>query len=234
MPCIYNLALVQFGAMARTKKVTVKSDETFEEVGETSTSPSKSIFKSKLMYLLLVAIIATALFYFKGLFVAALVNGQPISRLSVVKQLEKEGGKQVLDTIITDNLILQEAQKEKVTASSAEITDQINQISDNLKGQGQDLDTALKAQGMTKQDLNDQIKLKVLVDKMAGKDITVTDKEIQDSFNQNQSTYSKGTKLESVRDQIKSALTQQKLNTSINTWITNLKSKAKINYFVSY
>jgi hypothetical protein len=197
-------------------------------------SGSKSLTKSKLIFIPLAIIVALLLFRFKGIFVAATVNGQPISRLEVVKQLEKEGGKSVLDTIVTNNLILQEAKKEKVTASSKEISDQITQITNNLKSQGEDLDTALSQQGMTKQDLNDQVKLQILVQKMAGKGITVSDQEAQDYFNQNKTSYPKNTKFDSVKDEIKTTLQQQKLNSGITTWITNLKSKAKINHFVSY
>ena len=87
---------------------------------------------------------------------------------------------------------------------------------------------------MTQKDLNDQIKLQILVQKMAGKGITVSDKEAQDYFTQNTSSYPKGTKFESVKDQIVSTLKQQKLSTAITSWIAGLKSKAKINYFVSY
>lgn len=182
----------------------------------------------------LAIVIAIVLYHFKGLIVAATVNGKPVSRMSVVAQLEKEGGKTVLDNLVTNELVLQEAQKEKVTASPAEITAQISQITENLKAQGQDLNSALAAQGMTQSDLNDQIKLQILVQKMAGKGITVTDKEVSDYFNQNISSYPKGTKLDSVSAQIKSDLEQQKMNTAITSWINNLKSKAKINYFVGY
>jgi foldase protein PrsA len=194
----------------------------------------KPFATSKLIFIPLAVIVALVLFRFKGLFVAATVNGQPISRVAVVKQLEKEGGKSVLDTIVTNNLILQEAAKEKVTASSSEVSAQITQITNNLKAQGEDLDTALTQQGMTKQDLNDQVKLQILVQKMAGKGVTVSDKEAEDYFNQNKTSYPKGAKFADEEAQIKTTLQQQKVNQAITTWVTNLKSKAKINYFVSY
>lgn len=195
---------------------------------------SMSVSKSKLFFLVSLVVLALLAFRFKSLFIAATVNGQPISRISLIKQLEKEGGKTVLDSLITNSLVLQEAQKEKVTASSSEISAQIDQITNSLKAQGQDINAALAAQGMTRNDLNDQIKLQILVQKMAGKDITVTDKEISDYFDQNKAAYPKGAKLADESAQIKTTLMQQKTNTAITTWLTNLKSKAKINYWVSY
>ncbi len=194
--------------------------------------PSKTFTRKKIILAAVLIAIVILIFKFKGLFVAATVNGQPITRLEVLKQLEKEGGKSVLDNLVINDLVLQEAAKEKVTASSTVIEAQITQISASLNGQ--DLNSALAAQGMTRKDLEAQVKLQILVQKMAGKDVTVTDKEVEDYFNQNIATYPKGTKLDNVKDQIKKDLTQQKTNESITTWIANLKSKAKINYFVSY
>lgn len=181
-----------------------------------------------------VVILAAVLLRFKSVIIAATVNGKPISRLSVIKELEKQGGRQILDNLVTNSLIEQEAAKEKVTVTKAEIDSQIAQITQSLKSSGQDLDSALKAQGMTQKDLEDQITLKIMVEKMATKDITVTDKDVEDAFNKNKATYPKGTKIESVSDQIKKDLTNQKTNEAISNWLANLKSKAKIDYFVKY
>ncbi|MFA5996816.1 MAG: hypothetical protein WC790_03850, partial [Candidatus Paceibacterota bacterium] len=41
-----------------------------------------------------IILIVISLFFAKGLFVVATVNGSPISRLSVITELEKQGGKQ--------------------------------------------------------------------------------------------------------------------------------------------
>lgn len=195
-----------------------------------------NILKKIKLFLIIPAlvIIAMLLYHYKGLIVAATVNGQPVSRIAVLKELEKEGGKQVLGTFVTNQLILQEAKKEKVSVTQNEIDDQINKITESLKSSGQDLNSALAAQGMTKADLEDQVKLQLLVQKMAGKNISVSDTEISDYFNKNKATYPKGTKLESVKDQIKSDLTNQKMSEAVNSWLTDLRSKAKINYFVNY
>ncbi len=194
----------------------------------------KNIKKSKLFWIPVAVILALIIFRFKGILVAATVNGEPISRISLVQQLEKQGGKTVLDNLVTNALILQEAKKQKVTVTPQEITDQIAKISDNLKKQGQDLDQALAAQGMTKSDLNDQVKLQILVQKLAGQGIEVSDKEAEDYFNQNKTTYPKNTKFASVKDQIVSDLKSQKLNEKISKWLSDLRTNAKISYFVNY
>ena len=118
----------------------------------------KYLLKSKLILIPIVVVLALIMYRFKGLVVAATVNGEPVSRLAVISQLEKEDGKNVLDNeLVIKTLILQEANKEKITVTSAELTAKEAQINDQLKTQGQDLDSVLATQGMTKADLNDQM-----------------------------------------------------------------------------
>ncbi len=196
----------------------------------------KSKHRSKLILVLVMVILALLLYRFKSVFIAATVNSAPISRLAVVQELEKQGGKSILDNLITNALILQEAKKEKVVITQPEIDAEIAKVTANLKTQGQDLDQILTTQGMTKADLNDQIRLQLLVQKMAGQGIEVTDKEVQDNFTagQKDGTYAKNVKFADVQAQIKSQLNQQKLNDKITAWIQDLRSKAKINHFVNY
>ena len=52
-----------------------------------------------------VVIFLASLQYSKGLLVAATVNGSPISRWAVIGNLEKQAGKQALDSLITEKLI---------------------------------------------------------------------------------------------------------------------------------
>ena len=194
----------------------------------------ESAKKSKLIWIPLVVIIALILYRFKGLLVAATVNNQPISRLTVLQELEKQGGKQIMDNLVTNALIRQEAKKQNLSVSQDEVKAQLDDISNNLTSQGQDLVTALAAQGMTENDLKSQIELKILVDKLAAKDINVTDKEVEDYFTQNKDLYGKDAKLADLKDQIKTTLQSQKTSEAINSWLTTLKSNAKINYFVNY
>src|SRR3989344_2438282 len=67
-----------------------------------------SLLKNRKAVFLVVIIIAGALaliFIFKGFFIASIVNGEPISRLSVIKELEKQGGKSVLESLVTKKII---------------------------------------------------------------------------------------------------------------------------------
>lgn len=183
---------------------------------------------------LIVVVLIGLGFYFKGLFVAALVNGEPISRLAVIQDMEKRDGKQVLSSLITQTLILQEAKKKNIIIAQKELDDMIKKLADDLKKQGQNLDEALSAQGMTRKDLEGQFRLKKLVEKLLEKDIKVTDKEISDFVEKNKASIPTDMKEEQIKANAKDQLMQEKLSVKAQAWLADLNKKATINYFVNY
>lgn len=182
-----------------------------------------------------IVILALALlYYFRGVFIVAMVNGQPITHLQLIQELEKQGGQQTLNGLITQTLILQEAKKENVTVSDKEIQNQVQQITISLTKQGQKLDDLLTARGMTQQDLDEQIRVQKLVEKMAGKGITVSDREINDYINANKNQLPTNMSDKQLHDYVKQQLMQQKLSEREQTWVANLQKNAKIVKFVSF
>jgi parvulin-like peptidyl-prolyl isomerase len=188
----------------------------------------------KVLIGLIVVILIVAAFLFKGLFIAALVNGEPITRITVISELEKQSGKQALTSLVNQALILQEAKKKKITVSQSELDTSLKQIEDSLKAQGQDLNTALAAQGMTMQDLMTQLKLRGLVEKLLADKIGVTDAEISDYITKNKDTLPTNMTETELRKNVEAQLKQQKLGSASQTWLDQLNKNAKINYFVNY
>ncbi len=167
-----------------------------------------------------------ALFYFKGLFIAATVNGQPISRFSVVSALEKQSGKQTLESMIVKTLILQEAKKQSITISKSDLDQEIKKIEVQISSQGQNLDQLLLTQGMSRKDLTQQIEIQKIAEKLVEKDIKITDKEVEKYIEDNKGSLKK--------EDAKLQLKQQKTNEKLQSLIQGLQAKAKINHFVSY
>lgn len=181
-----------------------------------------------------IIVIGILLYFFRGLFVVAIVNGKPITRIEVIQQLEKQGGKKALDQLITKDLIFQEADKQSVKIGSKEIDDQMKKIDENLAKQGQNLDTALAAQGMTRVDLEDQIRIQKIVEKIFTKDIGVSNKEASDFVEQNKASFVEGTPQSVMIEQAKEQIRQQKLSAKFQPWLKDLQQKAKIYYIYSY
>ena len=181
-----------------------------------------------------VVVIVLLLGTFRGQLVVATVNGHQISRISLIHELEKKDGKTVLDSLITEQLISQEAEKRKITLLDAEINKEISTIEKSVAKQGQNLDLLLTQQGMTRSDLLKQVKIQLLLKKMVGQNIIVTDKEINDYIDKNKASLPSGTDPATLKPQIKTQLEQQKANEKIQKLISDLQSKAKIQYLLKF
>ncbi len=220
-------------SVRRTSKSTKISEVAMPQPIETYPSTNK-LKQPKFFIPLLVVIVAVIAFALKGLFIAALVNGEPITRLAVIQELEKQGGKQTLSSLVNQALIMQEAKKKNVTVSQKEVDDAAKQVEDSLKSQGQNLDTALQMQGMTKQDFLTQLKLRNLVEKLLSDQIKITNAEISDYIEKNKDTLPTNLKGDEMKKRVEEQLRQQKLASKSQGWLTNLQKNAKINYFVNY
>ncbi|MEK7633806.1 MAG: SurA N-terminal domain-containing protein [Patescibacteria group bacterium] len=190
-------------------------------------------FSKKLLIVVFVLVLVLGLVYFlRRYLIAATVNGKSVSRLAVLKKLEKQGGKKILETMITEAIIQQEAEKRKIVISQKDVDAEMKKIEANVTSQGSTLDQALQNQGMTKNDLTKEIKIQLMLQKMAGNDIKISDKEIDDfiSANKNQQGFDR----EIPREQAVSQLKQQKSQQKIQSFLSDLKTKAKITYFVNY
>lgn len=195
---------------------------------------SPELTKSQTIILIAAVVVAALLYFLKGYFVAAKVNGTPITRWSIVSQLEKTGGKQTLDSLITKELILQEAKKRGISLSSQDIDQEMNKIEANVKQQGGNFEEILKAQGMSREDLREQVEVQKLVEKMFVNQLKVSQEEIKKFIVENEASLPQNSDEESIKTSVKQQLQQQKLNQSVQQLIENLKKAAKIEYFVTY
>lgn len=220
---------------SRTRKTTTQLQKAaaIEETQPESTNSSK---KRRVVFgivLFTVALLAL-LYIFRGLFLAALVNGEPITRLSVVSESEKQGGKQILDNLVTRALILQEAKKQNITVPQEDIDKEIKKLETEFSQQGQKLADLLTARGMSKKDLEDQIRPRLIIEKILGKEVAVTDAEVADYLEKNKDLIPAGASSADTQKNVKEQLRQQKINEKFQPWVENLKKNSKINYFVTY
>jgi dGTP triphosphohydrolase len=187
------------------------------------------------MMIIIGAIVVLGVFayIYKGLFVAAIVNGTPITRLSVIQELEKASGKQALSSIITQILISEEASKKGFLVSEDEVNAEIKKIEDQIKSQGQTLNEALAVQGITLEALKKQIVIQKEVEKLVADKTQVSDEEIGQYIKDNSITIPKGQEA-TYKDDLKSQIQQQKFNEAASAFVESLRSQAKIQYFTDY
>lgn len=195
---------------------------------------TKFSFGKKIIIAVGVLVVIFILYSLKGLFIAALVNGQPVFRTSVLSELEKQAGKRTLESLIIKSLIYQEAKKKRVSVEKKEIDEEMKKINESLSKQGQNLDQALALQGLTKADLIEQITMQKMIEKIVGKDIKISDKEIDEYIAENKDLFPQDTSEKEAKKQAEAQLRQRKLSEKVQAWITDLQQKSNITYFVNY
>ena len=172
-------------------------------------------------------------FYFKGVFIAATVNGSPISRLSIIRELEKQAGKQVLDSLITKKLVEGEISKKTIVVSDDEINQEIKKVEDQVIQKGGTLEVALAQEGMTAQEFKGQTMIQIKLKKFLADKTIVSEEEVAMYVKSNKIVLPKGKEVE-TENQVREQLKQQKFNQVTQEWIANLKAAAKIKYYVNY
>ncbi len=210
----------------------ITKEETNLEQPKTATFTKFKSKKVLLTSIIVVAVVA-ALFFSKGIFVAAVVNGSPVSRLSVILELEKQGGKNTLESLITEKLIENEAKKKGVTVTNDEVSQEVKNIETSITQQGSTLNDVLLQRGMTMENLQKQIEIQKKIEKLLVDKIQVTDEEVTKFIEDNKTTLPTGNESE-TKAQVTLQLKNQKLDQEVQAWIAGLKAEAKISYFVNY
>lgn len=180
-----------------------------------------------------IIVLLALIFACRGLFVAATVNGSPISRLSVINELEKNSGKAALESLIVEKLINKEADKKSIEVSDDEINAEISKAEIQIKAQGGTLDEALASQGMTLEILKKQIAIQKKLEALLADKIQVTDAEITQFIADNKIDIPKGEEA-NYNAQIAQEIKQQKLNTESRILVDSLKASSSIRYFAGY
>ncbi len=178
------------------------------------------------------ALVALLLFLYlkKDWFIVALINKHPITRVEFNRQLQKQYGNQVLETMVNQELIEQEAKKNKIKVSDEEIEKNIKKIEESLQGK-YSLDDLLASQGITREELKKSIRIQLIAEKLIGKEIQVSDEEIEDYLKNNQEFLQSSGEAEQ-REEAKENLFRRKVNEKFQGWLEKIRQEAKIFKFI--
>lgn len=218
----------------RTKKIEISAKAPISEMENRIGGKSVRVHKSTLIIAIIILLVGAFLYFGRGFIVAAVVNGQPISRIALVQEAEKQSGKQALAGLIRNILVEQEAGKQNVTITEKQIDDQIKTVETNLSKQGQNLDQMLTLEGMTRADLRKVIRLDLLVTKMVEKNIKVSEKEVNDYIEKNRDILPKDQSANELKKTVLERLKQQQLSQKAQEWLAGLEKNAKVVKFVNY
>lgn len=162
--------------------------------------------------------------------IVATVDGRPIDRLSYWVQLEKQDNKQVLESMVQENMIRGEAAKKGLVVDQELINAEIKQIENRLSEGNQKLDEALEARGMTRGQLEEQIRIQKMVELLAKPATEVDEKEIEEFVEKNKSQFPKGTSKDEMKKMAEEELLAQARQEAIGVWFEELKKETKVVY----
>lgn len=215
---------ISFNPSASWQEEKTVSDPVPEPIKKSSSRVRNIIF-------VLILVLALLFWKFKGYFIVATVNGQPVSRWELTTLLLRRFGDQSLDNIINERLILSAAKQKGIFVTPYDIDQKIEEVKKRLEGK-MTIDEALKYQGMTTEELKRQIEIQLSIDKLFDKETTVSASEIDEYLQQNSQLGKNATDPSALREEIKNILRQQKTTEIFDSWFNNIRKNAKIQKFL--
>ena len=169
----------------------------------------------------------------KDQFVAASVNGKQINRIELIRELEKKEGKRALENLISEELILQEAEKRNISVTNEEVDREIGTIEKTIKSQGQNLDDLVTIKGLTRQQLKDEVRIQLILKKLVIK-AEVTGKEVEEYIEKNNESIPADANMDEIKSQVKTQLEQDKVNQENQSLVQELRKNAEIEYLLKF
>ena len=163
---------------AASKAKTKPAETKVTSEAKTQTQKGIKIKVKTLLTVIVLVALGVVGYIYKGQFVVATVNGQPICRWKLIKELEDQYGQQVLQGLITEKMISQEAEELGVVVTDEEIDAEIKKIKDEFLAQGSSLEAALAMQGLTLEDVKEGMRPQLIMTKIIEASVEVTDGDV--------------------------------------------------------
>lgn len=175
-----------------------------------------------------VAILALTFFWWKTNTwpIVAMIGLKPITRYEVNQALYSQGGKTVVDNLVTERLVNSEIARTGTNVSPAEVDDRVGVVKTNF-GTDQEFQKALSDRGLTMDEVKKQIKMQIGMEKILADKATVSAEEVT-KFISEMGTLMTASDAAGQKVEAEKILKNQKLQAEITTWIESLRSKAKI------
>ncbi len=216
----------------KIQKLENKRSKSSEDLLESNSVVSRGSFlkkrPGKRFFILLVILGLLVLFYYnKRWFVAAMVDGKPITNLELQTEMNKLYRDKTLDKLVGDKIIEQierEATSKGIDVTQEEIDKKLQEDEAQYGGK-ENFESLLTQQGIKKEDyIKYDIKIKLLSEKLYQNESRPTEEEIQKYMDQNKDA-PEATEPAKFRKLIEDGLRSQKSNDLLGKRYQELKSK---------
>ncbi|WP_449537617.1 peptidylprolyl isomerase [Ferdinandcohnia sp. Marseille-Q9671] len=174
--------------------------------------------KTKLAWLfgsvLCIALIVIIGFTFLKKDVVASVGGVEIERDELHSALEQYYGSDVLETLITEKIIQQEAEKEKIKVSDKEIDEELQALIDSYGGE-ESFTSVLETSGVTRADVESDVTQFILTKKLLEPRIEITDDEVKTYFEENKDTFAQSEQVQASHILVEDEATANEVATKL-------------------
>ena len=183
----------------------------------------------KIYIILVVAGVLILAIYNKSLFIAATVNGSPITNLELQLKLNAQFREQTLNQLVNEKIIMGEAGKNNALPTQTEIDTKIADLEKSVGGKDT-LDSLLKQQGQTRIGLRDQVLVQLAITKLYDKEASVSAMEVAKFIETNKEQL-RASDSAGMEKEATDAIKQQKLSQIFSQKFQELRQKANIKIF---
>lgn len=152
----------------------------------------------------------------------ATVNDAVITQGELQDALMKQYGADVLELLMTNEIIKQEAKAQKIEVTDEELDAEYKVYADYY-GSEEALLESMAIYNMTKDDILNDIKLYLLTVQLLKQEITLTDEEIQAYYEENKTSFTTddGEQLafEDVKEDVEAALLEERIDAEYDVWL---------------
>ncbi|HLD25345.1 MAG TPA: hypothetical protein VJB96_05505 [Patescibacteria group bacterium] len=166
----------------------------------------------------------------KGWVIAAFVDGRPIYSWQLNQTLRTRYGQQTLEGMIGEVLISKESKKSGIVITEADVLEKQREILSSL-GTEVNLSDFLKFQGLTESDFNQQIRVQLTVERLLTKDLTITEKDIDNYIATNRAMLV-ATRAAELREEARRAIVSTTVSEKIQSWFMDLRKESKVIKFL--
>lgn len=218
-------------AVKKTTRKVIRKVTPVELVSMPTPSMTKKPMNSKLLGLLLIIVLIGLLTYKLGpKLVPAVIDNQLVTRFELWSRLEKSYGAQALDDMVNEKILDAAIAKSGVKVDQAKVDDQIKTLETQFAATG-GLDEALKQRGLSRKDLEGQIRTQLAVEILLADKITPSEADVKAQFEGGATTVYKDKSFDDAKAGIAEELKQAKLRDEFLVWFAEIKKIAKVKNF---